>query len=143
MKDGRTENTYRFSILAAGLTVFYFACRMMEALFSMGAYSANPDSEALGNRVASAVAALSAHEVLICLLSAVISAAVGIIVCRSVKKAGVSPYRILMVTEAVFYGVIFVSFGELTNDYTDFGFSGINLSFLIRAYLFVFGLLAC
>ncbi len=143
MKDARTENTYRFSIIAAGLTVFYFACRMMEALFSMGAYSANPDSEALGNRVASAVAALSAHEVLICLLSAVISAAVGIIVCRSVKKAGVSPYRILMVTEALFYGVIFVSYGELPNDYTDFGFSGLNLSFLNRAYLFVFGLLAC
>ena len=143
MKERGSKTAYIVSAVIAALTLFYFACRSLSALTSIGAYSANPDSEALGNRVSSVIAGVTGNQALIYTAGAVLSAALGFLVFRMLSGRKPGPFMTLLVTEAVLYGVIFVSYGEFPNDYTDFGFSGLDLSFLNRAYLFGFGLFSC
>ena len=117
----------------------YLASMFLEQLEGGLSYAASENGQALGSRLAAVAERFHVNEYHWAYFAVllIISLIISYFLTRFLKKyAEGSPVKSYMILHAVLYGAIFVSYGRFSSNYDNYGFDGVDLSFLNRALIF-------
>ena len=117
----------------------YLASMFLEQLGGGLSYAASENGQALGSRLAAVAERFHVNEYHWAYFAVllIISLIISYFLTRFLKKyAEGSPVKSYMILHAALYGAIFVSYGRFGSNYDNYGFEGVDLSFLNRALIF-------
>lgn len=103
-------------------------------------YGKAGNGKALGSRIAeiSSKMGFDRYHGVYVILIVIVAVLFGMLLTKKLNRIiSKAKYKTLMFLHALFYGVIFVSYGGFTSNYNNYGFNGINLSFLNQGIIFL------